>query len=417
MSKGALFGIIEIAKGDFDMKFDENLRNLRKDKDFSQEYLAEKMNVSRQTISKWENGTAMPDLKKLTELAEFFDTSMDELLGTSAPVYNSVNNDLADNTAEQLSAIKKQFDEYKSKNKKGITIISILLIISFVALIITNVEYRDLVQNLQGQINDISHNTQIIYRDDNNESSILDDLEYYITAVDKKNPSVIELSFNYTPKSYVKGTIVSFAITDLLSSKMPPDAIEAELSGKSFCAILTIDTAHYYTIDISVDDGTNITTEKLDIDFARLYYGFDNTGVYYSKSFTRQDNIENEKTTVTSNISFDFGNEFVYYYREGLPNIINAYIEAENNSGEIIYTNELKLETNSDKTNVIFNDFSVHDDVSNVYIKLLDDYGTTTKIECIDMFPDENENSSENIEQASIRIEFSDGRILNSTEE
>ncbi|MDE6123995.1 MAG: helix-turn-helix domain-containing protein, partial [Eubacterium sp.] len=52
------------------MKFDENLRNLRKEKDLSQEYLAEKMGVSRQTISKWENGTAMPDLKKLTELAE-----------------------------------------------------------------------------------------------------------------------------------------------------------------------------------------------------------------------------------------------------------------------------------------------------------------------------------------------------------
>lgn len=40
------------------------------------------MNVSRQNISKWENGTAMPDLKKLTDLATLFDVSMDELLGT-----------------------------------------------------------------------------------------------------------------------------------------------------------------------------------------------------------------------------------------------------------------------------------------------------------------------------------------------
>lgn len=64
------------------MKFDENLRAFRKQKEFSQEYLAEKMNVSRQNISKWENGTAMPDLKKLTDLASHFDVSMDELLGT-----------------------------------------------------------------------------------------------------------------------------------------------------------------------------------------------------------------------------------------------------------------------------------------------------------------------------------------------
>ena len=63
------------------MKFSDNLRNLRKEKDYSQEFLAEVMNVSRQTVSKWENGSAMPDLKKLTELAEFFGTSMDGLLG------------------------------------------------------------------------------------------------------------------------------------------------------------------------------------------------------------------------------------------------------------------------------------------------------------------------------------------------
>lgn len=43
------------------MKFNENIRNLRREKDYSQNYLAEKLNVTRQTISKWENGAAMPD--------------------------------------------------------------------------------------------------------------------------------------------------------------------------------------------------------------------------------------------------------------------------------------------------------------------------------------------------------------------
>lgn len=45
------------------MNFSENLRELRKAKDIKQEVLAENLNVSRQTVSKWENGTAMPDLK------------------------------------------------------------------------------------------------------------------------------------------------------------------------------------------------------------------------------------------------------------------------------------------------------------------------------------------------------------------
>lgn len=82
MLKRLIFAIIRLAKEVAYIKFDENLRAFRKQKEFSQEYLAEKMNVSRQTISKWENGTAMPDLKKLTDLASLFDVSMDELLGT-----------------------------------------------------------------------------------------------------------------------------------------------------------------------------------------------------------------------------------------------------------------------------------------------------------------------------------------------
>lgn len=82
MLKRLIFAIIRLANEVAYIKFDENLRAFRKQKEFSQEYLAEKMNVSRQTISKWENGTAMPDLKKLTDLATLFDVSMDELLGT-----------------------------------------------------------------------------------------------------------------------------------------------------------------------------------------------------------------------------------------------------------------------------------------------------------------------------------------------
>ena len=65
------------------MKFSVNLSNLRREKEYSQEYLVERLGVTRRTISKWENGTAMPDLKKLTEIAELFGTTMDKLLGTA----------------------------------------------------------------------------------------------------------------------------------------------------------------------------------------------------------------------------------------------------------------------------------------------------------------------------------------------
>ena len=59
----------------------ENIRNLRKAKGLSQEELAIKLNVVRQTVSKWEKGLSVPDSSLLVLLAEEFDTSVSTLLG------------------------------------------------------------------------------------------------------------------------------------------------------------------------------------------------------------------------------------------------------------------------------------------------------------------------------------------------
>lgn len=63
------------------MKFSEKIYQLRKDFRLSQEGVAERLNVSRQTISNWENGSAQPSLDKAVELANLFDVSLDELVG------------------------------------------------------------------------------------------------------------------------------------------------------------------------------------------------------------------------------------------------------------------------------------------------------------------------------------------------
>lgn len=65
------------------MNFNENLYHIRKEKGLSQEDLAILCNVSRQAISKWENGTANPDMINLATLARCLNVSTDELLGTS----------------------------------------------------------------------------------------------------------------------------------------------------------------------------------------------------------------------------------------------------------------------------------------------------------------------------------------------
>lgn len=62
------------------MSFAENLRLIRKEKNISQEELAEIIGVSRQAISKWEQGSAYPEMEKLLLLTKYFNVSLDYLM-------------------------------------------------------------------------------------------------------------------------------------------------------------------------------------------------------------------------------------------------------------------------------------------------------------------------------------------------
>lgn len=62
------------------MKFNEKLIKLRKAAGLSQEELGNKLNVARQTVSKWELGETTPEMDKLEELSDLFEISIDELV-------------------------------------------------------------------------------------------------------------------------------------------------------------------------------------------------------------------------------------------------------------------------------------------------------------------------------------------------
>ena len=67
------------------MALSETLYTLRKQAGLSQEELAEKLDVSRQAISKWEQGKAMPETEKLIILARYFGVTLDALVGEDGP--------------------------------------------------------------------------------------------------------------------------------------------------------------------------------------------------------------------------------------------------------------------------------------------------------------------------------------------
>ncbi|MDQ0231862.1 helix-turn-helix domain-containing protein [Metabacillus malikii] len=75
-----------------------NIRILRKKNKWSQEMLAEKVDVSRQTVAKWENGEALPDIHKCKNLAALFQVSLEQLA-----------EDMNEEEVEQLGPKGKQF--------------------------------------------------------------------------------------------------------------------------------------------------------------------------------------------------------------------------------------------------------------------------------------------------------------------
>lgn len=81
----------------------ENIKTTRRNRGFTQEEVAARLNVVRQTVSKWEKGYSVPDAEMLKKLAEVLDTDVGQLLGSSV-----TENSNTDAVAEQLSRINEQ---------------------------------------------------------------------------------------------------------------------------------------------------------------------------------------------------------------------------------------------------------------------------------------------------------------------
>ncbi|MBD5495542.1 MAG: helix-turn-helix transcriptional regulator [Lachnospiraceae bacterium] len=89
------------------MDFSEKLLTLRKANDMTQEQLAEKLDVSRQSVSKWESGQATPDLEKIVALSTVFNVTTDYLLKSSEIDDLSVKTEMLEKQ-QQMMLLREQ---------------------------------------------------------------------------------------------------------------------------------------------------------------------------------------------------------------------------------------------------------------------------------------------------------------------
>ena len=110
------------------MKLNERLISLRKDKRMSQQDLAEALNVSRQAVSRWEVGIAIPSMDNLLALSKLFGVPTDELMG-----------------GDKVVSVPESEKTQGSGNRKGRSVLKVILIILALvaAIVITYLNQKD----------------------------------------------------------------------------------------------------------------------------------------------------------------------------------------------------------------------------------------------------------------------------------
>ncbi len=348
------------------MRFDENLRNLRKEKDYSQEYLAEKLGVTRQTISKWENGTAMPDLKKLIELADFFEVSMDDLLGLdyktinpdsnidsgSCNDYNEAEAILANRYTNEL--IHSAHNQIDSKTK----VLSIFLAVVSIAFVISVISFSGKIGSLENQINGLNASYAYLQeRINSNGGQNYDSDDYYDVEVTilktySETPYIVQAELKYAPSSYPKNSKIYY----LLPKKDGGvDRLSAQENNGEFVAEADIDLSLDKPVYFVLDDGENVIKQEVYLDIEDVL-GTVNSDVTYGI---------NEK----SKNEFLFTNSETYVWNNSKYTKLNSADLVVAADGKEVYRQALKKsELKYDETNEIFDSF-YEIDLPTFYIK------------------------------------------------
>lgn len=166
----------------------ENIRTIRKNKGYTQEELATRLHVTRQTISKWEKGYSVPDAAMLSDMAEVLEVTVAELLGTG-----KIDPEQADAVVEQLSRINEQLAVKNRRSKriwKGIIIAAVLFFI-VIPLLIT-VPGMLMMHGTTGADTGYNGSTEWIYD--------LDGKEYECTVQYDKHYNIVSLSSDGDPE-------------------------------------------------------------------------------------------------------------------------------------------------------------------------------------------------------------------------
>ena len=186
------------------MNFSEKLIELRKKSGLSQEALGEKLNVTRQTVSKWELGQTTPSMDMLSEMSKIFNVSVDDLIKEDEKMENE-NNEVKVETTSREQNVKKL-----SKEKIIVGVLLLVLIVALAGVIFVAASKNNEEVNNKAEI--VEEDKSIIERFFDLFERMLGMAEKDIEDMDKQ---IQVSSFNNKLSTY-KGTKSDFFVENLL---------------------------------------------------------------------------------------------------------------------------------------------------------------------------------------------------------
>lgn len=213
------------------MNFNEKLTMLRKQNGLSQEELGYKLNVTRQTVSKWELGQTTPEMDKLVEISKLFNISVDELINKKGSQTNNTDNvnesTSNENTNTTTSETKIEDKQINKKSKREISIIAIIvvaLVIILVIILLKSITGFTLFKNATDAQGGFFEKIFGVFEDMNKTAS--DEAQNFKNDFNEyKNAFDIE-SFNDPIERYkgtVYGSYVNYALDEIITSNKKTD--------------------------------------------------------------------------------------------------------------------------------------------------------------------------------------------------
>ena len=218
------------------MTLGERIYRLRADRNMTQEQLAEKLGVTRQSISKWEGDLVKPEIEKLKAMAKLFEVSLDDLISDEAS---------DDKDKEEKTIKKDSLNKKTNRNKIIITVIACLLIIAMTVTIVVMINLSKRVRYLE-----LHRDVYIGEEEKSDEDIYFSELEWKVADVDKENMTA-DIHITAQPKNYSDNTSLT--------------AVAAFKDGKTCTGRLKNDSGRF-TGNVSVPINAEFIKMSIDID-------------------------------------------------------------------------------------------------------------------------------------------------------